>query len=320
MKFYRNKKIFIAGGSGLVGTNLLIKLIDMTKDVKASYNNNIQNKKYKKYYKKYNFINYEDCLKATRNKDIVFITAVKGSGIFNMKKNFDDNINDNFLIRSNLLKSCVANKVKKVLWVSSSTIYQPSKIKIKENDLNLNIDPYDIYLGTGWLYRYLEKLCLFYNQTKKMDIKVIRTSSIYGPYDNFDDKKSHVIPALIKKSINSKKNFEVWGDPTVVRDFVYVEDLVDAMINFTPKKTKQILNFSSGKATSIKLLAKTILEISGTNKKIIYKFKNRSSAIYRVLNNNNYNKKIKRIKRTTLINGLKKTFEWIKNNKKSIIK
>ena len=52
MKFYRNKKIFIAGGSGLVGTNLLIKLIDMTKDVKASYNNNIQNKKYKKYYKK----------------------------------------------------------------------------------------------------------------------------------------------------------------------------------------------------------------------------------------------------------------------------
>lgn len=320
MKFYRNKKIFIAGGSGLVGTNLLIKLIDMTKDVKASYNNNIQNKKYKKYYKKYNFINYEDCLKATRNKDIVFITAVKGSGIFNMKKNFDDNINDNFLIRSNLLKSCVANKVKKVLWVSSSTIYQPSKIKIKENDLNLNIDPYDIYLGTGWLYRYLEKLCLFYNQTKKMDIKVIRTSSIYGPYDNFDDKKSHVIPALIKKSINSKKNFEVWGDPTVVRDFVYVEDLVDAMINFTPKKTKQILNFSSGKATSIKLLAKTILKISGTNKKIIYKFKNRSSAIYRVLNNNNYNKKIKRIKRTTLINGLKKTFEWIKNNKKSIIK
>ena len=68
-----------------------------------------------------------------------------------------------------------------------------------------------------------------------MDIKIIRTSSIYGPYDNFDDKKSHVIPALIKKSFNSKKNLEVWGDPMVVRDFVYVEDLVNAMINFIPK-------------------------------------------------------------------------------------
>ncbi len=320
MKFYKNKKIFIAGGSGLVGTNLLIKLISMSKNVNASYNNNIQIKKYKKFYKKYNFIKYKDCLKATQNKDIVFITAVKGSGILNMKKNFDDNINYNFLIRSNLLKSCVANKVKKVLWVSSSTVYQPSKTKIKENDLNLNIDPYEIYLGTGWLYRYLEKLCLFYNQTKKMDIKVIRTSSIYGPYDNFDDKNSHVIPALIKKSINSKKNLEVWGDPTVVRDFVYVEDLVDAMINFVPKTTKEILNFSSGNSTSIKLLAKTILKISGTNKTIIYKFKNRSSAKYRVLNNNNYNKIIKRLKRTTLEDGLKKTFEWMKNNKNSIIK
>ena len=320
MKFYRNKKIFIAGGSGLVGTNLLIKLMSMSKKVNASYNKNIQIKKYKKFYKKYNFIKYEDCLKATKNKDIVFITAVKGSGILNMKKNFDDNINYNFLIRSNLLKSCVANKVKKVLWVSSSTVYQPSKIKIKEKDLNLNIDPYDIYLGTGWLYRYLEKLCLFYNQSKKMDIKIIRTSSIYGPYDNFEDKKSHVIPALIKKSFNSKKNLEVWGDPAVVRDFVYVEDLVNAMINFIPKKTKKILNFSNGNPTSIRLLAKTILKISGTNKKIIYKFKNRSSAIYRVLNNNNYNKNIKKIKRTTLEDGLKKTYVWLQKNKKGILK
>ncbi len=312
MKFYKNKNIFIAGGSGLVGTNLLIKLNSISKDVKASYNNKIQNKKFKKYYKKYNFINYEDCLIATKNKDIVFITAVKGSGILNMKKNFDDNINDNFLIRSNLLKSCVANKVKKVLWVSSSTVYQPSKIKIKENDLNLNIDPYDIYLGTGWLYRYLEKLCLFYNQSKKMDIKIIRTSSIYGPYDNFDDKKSHVIPALIKKSSNSKKKLEVWGDPAVIRDFVYVDDLVDAMISFIPKKTKQILNFSSGTPTSIRMLAKSILKVTGVNKKIIYKFKSRSSAIYRVLNNNYYNKKIKKIKRTSLENGLQKTYEWFK--------
>ena len=317
MKYYKNKKIFIAGGSGLVGTNLLIKLAGITKNVNASYNNNIQIKEFKKFYKKYNFIKYEDCLKATKNKDIVFITAVKGSGILNMKKNFDDNINFNFLIRSNLLKSCVANKVKKVLWVSSSTVYQPSKIKIKEKDLNLNINPYDIYLGTGWLYRYLEKLCFFYNQSRKMDIKVLRTSSIYGPYDNFDDKKSHVIPALIKKSINSQKSLEVWGDPDVVRDFVYVEDLVNAMINFIPKKTKQILNFSSGNPTSIRSLAKKIVKISGTNKKIIYKFKNRSSAIYRVLNNSNYNKKVKKIKRTTLENGLKKTYEWFKEKKKN---
>ena len=122
MKYYKNKKIFIAGGSGLVGTNLLMKLIKITKNVRASYNTKIQNKKIKKFYKRYDFKNFNHCLEATKNMDIVFITAVKASGIMNMKKNFNDDISDNFLIRSNLLKSCVANKVKKVLWVSSSTV------------------------------------------------------------------------------------------------------------------------------------------------------------------------------------------------------
>ena len=89
------------------------------------------------------------------------------------------------------------------------------------------------------------------------------------------------------------------------------------IINFVPKKTKQILNFSSSNPTSIRTLAQKIVKIAGTNKKIIFKFKNRSSAIYRVLNNSTYNKKIKKIKRTTLENGLKKTYEWFKDTKKS---
>ena len=315
MKYYKNKKIFIAGGSGLVGTNLLIELLKISKNIKSSYNSKIQNNNLKKYYKKYDFRNYSDCLKATKNIDIVFITAVKGSGILNLRKNFDDNINDNFLIRSNLLKSCVENKVKKVLWVSSSTVYQPSYKIIKEKNLNLNIDPYNIYLGTGWLYRYLEKLCAFYCQNKKLDIKIIRTTSIYGPYDNFDEKKSHVVPALIKKIDKIHKNLEVWGDPNVIRDFVYVDDLVRAMINLVPKKTKEIFNFSSGTATSIKTLAMTLLDITKKKKKIIFIFKNRSSAKFRVLNNNKFNKNILKIKRTSLKDGLIKTYMWYKNDR-----
>ena len=219
------------------------------------------------------------------------------------------------MIISNLLKSCVANKVKKVLWVSSSTVYQPNKKKISEKDLNLNIDPYKIYLATGWLYRYLEKLCFMYNFDSNIDIKIIRTTSIYGPYDNFDEKKSHVIPALIKKSEKNKKKLEVWGDPNIVRDFVYVEDLVNGMLNLVPKNIKyKIFNFSNGKPTSIKMLAKTILEISGLDKKIIYKFQNRSSAPFRILNNKKYNKMVKELKRTSLKTGLKETLLWYKKN------
>ena len=252
--------------------------------------------------------------------NIVFIVAVKAAGIIGIKKNFEDNISENFLIRSNLLKSCIKNNVKKVLWVSSSTIYQATRSKISENKLDLNKDPYDIYLGTGWLYRYLEKLCFFYNQKKNIDIKIIRTTSIYGPYDNFNEKKSHVIPALIKKVLNSKNILEVWGDKKIIRDFVYVDDLVDAILKLTKKnKINEPLNFSSAKATSIASLANKILKTSKIlqfkKKKIIYKYPYRSSANYRVLDNSKINKFLKNLSRTKLEIGLKKTIQWYNNTK-----
>ena len=159
----------------------------------------------------------------------------------------------------------------------------------------------------------LEKVWVLYNQNKQTDIKGIRPSSIYGPYDNFNEKKSHVIPALIKKAYNKKKVLEVWGNKKIIRDFVYVEDLVDAMLKFILKK-KNILpiNFSSGKAISIFRLAKKILEVSKSNKKIYFNHSERSSANYRVLDNKKINQIVKNLNRTKLEDVLKKTIEWYK--------
>lgn len=312
---FKNKRILVAGGSGLVGTNLLIKLIKLKSKVTASYKSEIQEKKLKKYYYKFDFTKIKDCILSTKNKDIVFICAVQGSGIKGLKDNSTNLLSSNVLIRSNLIEACKINKVKNIVWVSSSTIYQPSNKKIKESNLNLNIDPYPIYQGVGWLYRYLEKLFLYYKRVEKMNIKIIRTSSIYGPFDNFDINKSHVIPALIKKVFLKKKNLEIWGDRKIVRDFVYVEDLVDAMLRITfNKKIDTPINFSSGNPTTILAVGKKILEISGENKKIIFKFFERTSASYRVLDNEKINKLIKNLKRTNLDSGLKKTIEWYKNH------
>lgn len=311
---FKNKKILIAGGSGLVGTNLLIKLIKLNSIVTASYKSKIQEKKLKKYYYKFDFTRMKDCILATKNKDIVFICAVQGSGIKGLKDNLTNSLSSNILIRANIIEACKINKVKNIIWVSSSTIYQPSNKKIKENNLNLNLDPYPIYQGVGWVYRYLEKLFLYYKKTEKMNIKIIRTSSIYGPFDDFDDSKSHVIPALIKKAFLRKKYLEVWGNKKIVRDFVYVEDLVNAMLAVTfNKKISTPINFSSGTPTTILDIGKKILKISRANKKLIFKFFGRSSASYRVLDNKKINKLIKNLKRTDLDCGLRKTIEWYKS-------
>ena len=256
----------------------------------------------------------KDCISATKNMKVVFICAVQGAGIKGMANNFTNSLTSNILIRANLIEACKINKVKNIVWVSSSTVYQPLDKKIKEVKLNLNLEPYSIYGGVGWVYRYLEKLFQYYKKINRMNIKILRTSSIYGPFDNFEENKSHVIPALIKKNFLKKKHLEVWGDKKVVRDFVYVDDLVDAMLKVTfNKKINTPINFSSGRPTTIYSLAEKILKISNSSQKINLNHIERSSASYRVLDNEKINSLIKNLQRTSLDTGLKKTIDWYKN-------
>lgn len=313
-KFLNNKAILIAGGSGLVGTNLAQELKNINARFTASYFSKIKEKSLKRFYKKYNFLNFKDCLKATKNKYAVIILSVQASGIKNLKNNFLENFEKNLILRSNLLKSCYINKVKKIIWVSSSTVYQPFNRPIKENQINLNLNPYDIYFGTGWQYRYLEKLFEYYEKNMNMNIKIIRTASIYGLYDNFDEAKSHVVPALIKKLLKNKNKLEVWGDKKIVRDFVFANDLAKAIVIIlnSTRKLKNIINFSSGKATSVDRLSKILVKISDRKKKIKFIKSMPSSAKFRVLDNSYFNTIFKSFKRTNLENGLKKTIDWYK--------
>ena len=157
---------------------------------------------------------------------------------------------------------------------------------------------------------------LFY-KSKGVDVCVVRTSSIYGPYDNFNPKKSHVIPALIKKIFDTKKNeIKIWGNPNVVRDFVYVDDLAKAIVLLMNKKVTEPINFSYGKGLTIISLAKILIKLSG--KKIKFKFINPklSSAPYRVLENKLFNRIFKKFKRTGIEDGLKKTINWYLNDRK----
>ena len=229
-----------------------------------------------------------------------------------MQKDPAKDLVENITIRANLLRAAYKNKVKKIIWISSSTVYQKKNKPIKEAEFDIKKPTYSIYRITGWVYRYIEELCKFYREELGMNISIIRTSSIYGPNDNFSEDKSHVVPALIKKFLNQRK-VDVWGSKNVIRDFVFVDDLVKAIF-YISRKNFLTINFSNGKGTSILQLVNTLKKIFKNKNEIEFKNKKLSSVPYRVLDNSLFDNKVKKFNRTKLSIGLKKTIQWYKKN------
>ena len=307
----KNKKILITGGAGLLGVSLTKLFISLEAEVVSTYYNRPPPKKYINYYHKYDFNNYEDCLKATLNMDYAIVLSVQALGVKGMLESPTASILPNLKIHAGLFEACAQNNVKKVVWISSSSVYQECKYPILEDELDLNLPTYELYLGIGWVYRYLEQLAKCYYLKRGLNIGIIRTSNIYGPYDRFDDYKSHVIPSLIKKAMQKNNPYVVWGNKETVRDFIYSDDVSQAVLNVlehyciaTP------INFSSGKGTTIKELVDIILGICNHSIEPYFDISKPTAVPYRVLNNNKYIKLFQDTEKINLIEGIKKTVEW----------
>ena len=102
---------------------------------------------------------------------------------------------------------------------------------------------------------------------RPMTTIVLRPTNVYGPMDDFEFATSHVIPALIRKSIERWKPIEVWGDGSEVRDAIYVEDMVEAMVLAAAKIDKyEAINIGLGKGYSVRELLGLITELDGFEK------------------------------------------------------
>ncbi len=311
MEHLKGKEILVAGGAGLVGTNLTRRLVEQGLSVTGSYLSRKPPEDLKVHYDRYDFTNYEECLKATRGKDCVFICAVQASGVAGMLKSPTSAILPNLEIHAGLLEACLQNNVEKVVWVSSSTVYQEAFYPIREDLLDLNKPPYALYQGGGWVYRYLEELAKYYHQRCGLRTGIIRTASIYGPYDRFDDRRSHVVPALIKRAIRREDPFIVWGSGDTIRDFVYVDDLIDGILKVMEGYCNgDPVNISSGIPVSIKELVETILDVCDHKVAPVYDSTKPTAVPYRVIDNTKYETVLGRSMRTSLRDGIMKTVRW----------
>ena len=214
--------------------------------------------------------------------EVVIIAAAKVGGILANNTYRAEFLYDNLMIEANLIHSSYLNKAEKVVFLGSSCIYpklapQPLKEEYLLTDtLEFTNEPYAIAKIAGI------KLCENYYRQFGCNYVSAMPTNLYGPNDNFNLGTSHVLPALIRKFHEAKTerndSVTIWGTGKPLREFMYVEDLANAIIfmmenieaNDLYENGITHLNIGSGKDISISDLAKLIAEITEFNGKILY--------------------------------------------------
>lgn len=162
-------------------------------------------------------------------------------------------VHDNVLMNMNALAACAKRGVRRVVYVGSATLYQEMSGWIKEDDLDLNVDPPAPYFGIAWGLRFIEKLCRFWHEKTGMEVVIARATNIFGPYAKFNPQTSHFIPAIIRRAVDRQDPFEVWGSPDVTRDVLPAEDFGRAigLMLEDPRIGFDVFNIGSGVATTV---------------------------------------------------------------------
>jgi GDP-L-fucose synthase len=221
---------------------------------------------------------------------------------------------DNTVMNVNLLDACYRNGVKKVVWLASTTGYPEGDHAMKEEEMFVG-DPFSKYFAVGWMKRYTEKLCELYSTKvpNPMSCVVLRPSNIYGPNDKIDPKHSHVLASLIRKTIEEQNPVEIWGDGQDVRDVLYVDDMVDAMILAAEKVDGfDQFNIGYGEAYSVLDLLDKIQSVA--KKSVPYKLVPSSPQMIPVrrIDISKAEKVLGWTPKTKIDDGIRKTYEWMK--------
>ena len=206
----------------------------------------------------------EDCLRAAKGCDAAVLMAAVTGGAKSAKDAPFRQTTDNLVMDAQLLQALYEQGVKKVVYVSTVTVYQEFEGTIAEDDLDLNRDPHGAYFGVGWAKRSAEKLCQFWRENMGMDVKVLRAANIYGPRAPFDPDRSNFVPALIRKAVDRMDPFEVWGSPDVTRDIIFSEDFASAVLAvLTSETSHDTFNVASGETVTVGEVVEHALRAAG---------------------------------------------------------
>jgi GDP-L-fucose synthase len=317
-KEYEGKKVLICGASGMTGHNLF----DLMKMLGAEVHGTCLSRQC--YYQD-NMPMFEavdlsqevecDEFFVDSRYDYVFICCAQTYNAQMCVENPQAMVLPNIQMVGNILRNCLETGVKRVLYVSSATVYQPSYKVMSEEDLDLNADPNQLYMGVGWAKRYMEQMCRFYHELG-LECVVVRPTNIYGRYDKTNEKINHVIPALIMRALRKEDPFRVYGNGRAIKNFIHANDFVRDLAKVMAfYKTPDPINLCSDQEVSInEVVDHIIAHVRALDPKYQPQIIHTSQAVdrvpYRALSRKKFDALFGKDEYKPIKAGLKDVIEW----------
>jgi len=262
----KDAKIYVAGHDGLVGSAIMRKL-------KSDGYTNIVTRNFHEL----NLLDQSATRKFFEQErpDYVFVAAAKVGGIVANNTYPAQFIYENMMIEANIIHTAHEYGVKKLMFLGSSCIYPrlcPQPIQedyLLTGELEKTNEAYAVAKIAGL------KLCEYYKKQYGDNFISCMPTNLYGPGDNFDLQNSHVLPALMMKmhlaKMEGKDNVVLWGTGSVYREFLYVEDVADAIV-FLMKHYNGAthVNVGTGQDLTIRQLAELVKEAVGFEGKLVF--------------------------------------------------
>lgn len=309
----KKEKCIVFGGGGFIGSHLCEELLNKNYEVTIFDKINFSKRNISSFIKEIKIIegdfnNLVDIKNSLNDIDFVYhLVSSTLPATSNDNPVYDAETN---LISSlRLFCECIERKVKKVIFISSGgTVYGiPVKIPVKEDYHSNPICSYGIIKKTIEEYLYM------FEKIYGLNYFIFRLSNPYGERQN-PVAAQGVIPVFINKAIRNEK-ITVWGDGEVVRDYVYIKDVVKVLAGSLSKKTdKRIFNLSSGKGYSLNQIIELIMKISGKNVKVEYKTGRNIDVPVNILNNSRIKKYFNWKPGTSIDEGIKLTYNYLLSN------
>lgn len=308
-------KVLVTGGTGFIGVNLIRRLLAKGCRVRATLHNRpavLEDDAIE--YVKADLTVLPDCRRVAEGVEYVFMCAANTSGAAVMAATPLVHVTPNVVMNAQMLEAAYQAKVKRFAFISSSAAYPPSGDRPVREDEILDGNPYEAYYAVGWMKRYAEILCRVYAQKIKtqMPTVVIRPSNVFGPYDDFDFRTSHMMAALIRRVVERHQPLEVWGTGDDVKDLIFIDDFIDGMLlAFEHPSDYLAVNIASGQGHSVKEVLQTILEVDGYADADVRFDPSKPTMIpIRLVDTSMARTLLGFRARTSLRDGIRKTVEW----------